>query len=260
MASLETEGKTVEEAVQSACEQLNVPREKLEIEVLNAGSTGIFGLMGSKKARVRATIKEEIPAPVRVNETVPGQSAAVLTTDSEGTGGEVEEIIAEAKSLTQGVLDRMGLEVTIQIRKEKESLHILIEGDKSGLLIGRRGQTLDALQYLISRMINRKGTGKIRVMLDSGDYRNRRQEYLEDLALKMAAKAKQTGKPVVISPLNAHDRRLVHLTLEKDKSIKTISRGEGPLKKIVIFSAKKEQGEESRPAEETYILEIDYRA
>ncbi|MEW6184270.1 MAG: RNA-binding cell elongation regulator Jag/EloR [Thermodesulfobacteriota bacterium] len=249
MASLETEGKTVEEAVQSACDQLNVPREKLEIEVLNAGSTGIFGLMGSKKARIRATIKEEIPAPAPAGETAPDPSAADLTTDPEGVGVEAEEIIAEAKSLTQGLLDRMGLEVSIQVRKEKESIHILINGDKSGLLIGRRGQTLDALQYLITRMINRKGLGKIRVVLDSGDYRNRRQEYLEDLALKMAAKAKQSGKPVVISPLNAHDRRLVHLILEKDKSIKTISRGEGPLKKIVIFSGKKEPTEETLPSE-----------
>jgi spoIIIJ-associated protein len=134
----------------------------------------------------------------------------------------------------------MGLEVTLQIRQERETLYIRIEGDKSGLLIGRRGQTLDALQYLLTRIINRKGPDKIKVVLDSGDYRNRRTKYLENLALKMAEKTKQNGKPVVISPLNAHDRRIIHLTLEKDKSLKTFSRGEGPMKKMIISLAKKD--------------------
>ncbi|OGP50186.1 MAG: hypothetical protein A2Y79_07710 [Deltaproteobacteria bacterium RBG_13_43_22] len=239
MASLETEGKSIEEAVETACIQLNVPKEQLEIEILNSGSIGIFGIMGSKKARIRATIKEE--KLELVSEPQPPTQVAPVSTPVS-----LPEIdwVAEAKTLTQDLLNLMGLEASLQIKKERETLHIKIEGDKSGLLIGRRGQNLDALQYLITRILNRKGPDKIKVVLDSGDYRSHRKSYLEDLALKMAEKSKKTGKPVVISPLNAHDRRIIHLILEKDKSLKTISRGEGQLKKIVIFGVK-----EDRPAE-----------
>ncbi len=152
-----------------------------------------------------------------------------------------DELIAEAKTLTQDILALMGLEATVSVQKEKETLHIKIEGEKSGLLIGRRGQTLDALQYISTRILNRKGLDKIKVVMDSGDYRIRRKQYLEELALKMAEKSKLTGKPVVISPLNAHDRRIVHLILEKDKTLKTVSRGEGQLKKMVISTVKRDR-------------------
>ncbi len=247
MASLETEGKSIEEAVEAACNQLNVPREKLEIEVLNSGSTGIFGIMGSKKARIRATVKEELLEIVPETQTPHSKSMS----DSLSVLPSEIDKVAEAKTLTQDLLKLMGLEATLQVEKEKETIHIKIEGDTSGLLIGRRGQNLDALQYLITRILNRKGPDKTKVVLDSGDYRSRRKSYLEEVALKMAAKAKLTGKPVVISPLNAHDRRIVHLTLEKDKSLKTISRGEGQLKKMVIFAVKKDRSEEPIPESET---------
>ncbi len=236
MASLEVEGKSVEEAVEAACSQLNVPKERLEIEVLTTGSTGIFGIVGSKKAKIRATVKEELvdlgPEPETQAHLEPETVTVPLSDD---------ELIAEAKTLTQDILALMGLEATISIQKEKETLHIKIEGEKSGLLIGRRGQTLDALQYISTRILNRKGLDKIKVVMDSGDYRIRRKQYLEELALKMAEKSKLTGKPVVISPLNAHDRRIVHLTLEKDKTLKTVSRGEGQLKKMVISTVKRDR-------------------
>jgi spoIIIJ-associated protein len=243
MASLEIEAKSIEEAIETACLQLDVPRENLEIEILNSGSTGIFGIVGSKKAKIRATVKEEsvepVPeAPVLLQEEpTPESSLPLPETD----------MVVEAQTVLLEILTRMGLETTLVVRKEKETLHIRIEGDKSGLLIGRRGQTLDALQYLITRILNRKGPDKTKVVLDSGDYRSRRKKYLEDLALKMAEKSKQTGKPVVISPLNAHDRRIIHLTLEKDKSLKTFSRGEGHLKKMIISGVKKEQPAEPEP-------------
>jgi spoIIIJ-associated protein len=235
MASLEIEAKSIEEAIETACNQLNVPKEQLEIEVLTSGSTGIFGIVGSKKARIRATVIEE---GIETASEEPAQLPA--DAPSEDSPLTQKEVITEAQSVLQNILTRMGLEVTLQIRQERETLYIRIEGDKSGLLIGRRGQTLDALQYLLTRIINRKGPDKIKVVLDSGDYRNRRTKYLENLALKMAEKTKQNGKPVVISPLNAHDRRIIHLTLEKDKSLKTFSRGEGPMKKMIISLAKKD--------------------
>jgi spoIIIJ-associated protein len=244
MASLEIEGKSIDEAIEAACSQLNVPKEKLEIEILTTGSTGIFGIVGSKKARIRATVKEEpvalIPEP-EIQALPEPEVQALPEPETVRASLSDDELIEEAKTLTQDILTLMGLEATISVQKEKETLQIRIEGEKSGLLIGRRGQTLDALQYLVTRILNRKGLDKIKVDMDSGDYRTRRTQYLEELALKMAEKSKQTGKPVVISPLNAHDRRIIHLTLEKEKNLKTVSRGEGQLKKMVISVVKKDR-------------------
>lgn len=242
MPSLEIEGKSIEEAVEAACVQLNVPREQLEIEILTSGSTGIFGIVGSKKARIRATAKEEAPEPVV--EPVP---LPVIPKVPESSSTSGMDLVEESKTITQDLLKLMGLEATVEARKEKDTLYVRIEGETSGLLIGRRGQTLDALQYLLTRVLNQRSASKIKLVLDSGDYRTRRRQYLEDLALKMAEKSKQTGKPVVISPLNAHDRRIIHLILEKDKSLKTISRGEGQLKKMVIAATKKERPAEPLP-------------
>jgi spoIIIJ-associated protein len=239
MESLEIEGKSIEEAIQAACNQLNVPKEQLDIQVLNSGSTGIFGLVGSKKAKIRATVKEAVPEPERLPESIPTISSE---SDSSAIPLPETDMIAEARSVTSAILNFMGLEAELEVEKERETLHIKIKGDEAGgILIGRRGETLDAFQYLITRILNRKTPEKIKVVLDSGDYRSRRKNYLETLALNMAEKSKQTGKPVVISPLNAHDRRIIHLILEKDKDLKTISRGEGHLKKIVVSAVKRDR-------------------
>jgi spoIIIJ-associated protein len=246
MASLEIEAKSIEEAIENACSQFNVTREQLTIEILNSGSTGIFGIVGSKKARIRATINEEPAEPVQAVSVEPSPEAP-------GEEGLLREKnpADEAHVALQNILTMMGLDVSLQIRQEKETLYIRIEGDKSGLLIGRRGQTLDALQYLLTRILNKRGSDKTKVVLDSGEYRNRRKKYLENLALKMAEKSKKTGKPVVISPLNAHDRRIIHLTLEKDKTLKTVSRGEGQMKKMIISGVKRELPPESPSEPET---------
>jgi spoIIIJ-associated protein len=216
MRSLEVEAKTVEEAIEMACSELNVSREKVEIEVLSSGSTGIFGIVGTKKAKIRATTKEESL-----------------------------DLAATAEKVTQDLIAFMGLEARLTARVEGNTVHIQFEGDKSSLLIGRRGQTLDALQYILTRILHRKFSEKVKIILDSGDYRDRRKRYLEDLAVKMAEKSKQTGKPVVLSPMNAHDRRIIHLALEKDKNLKTISRGDGLLKKIIISTIRKDRPTES---------------
>jgi spoIIIJ-associated protein len=230
MPSLEIEGKSVEEAIQAACQQLNVPKEKLDIQIINSGSTGIFGIVGSKKAKIKATLIEEVPEPV--SETESDTSIPLLTTD----------LLTETKRLTQEILTLMGLEFTLSAVKERDTIFIQIEGDEaSAVLIGRSGQTLDAVQYLLTRILTRKGLGKTKIVLDSGDYRSRRKDYLENLALKMAEKAKKTGRPVIINPLNAHDRRIIHLVLEKEKSLKAVSRGEGHLKKMVISLIKKDR-------------------
>ena len=223
MAVIEVEGKTVDEAIEAACRELNVPREKLEIEVLAAGSTGIFGIVGTKKAKIKAILREE-------KESKP-------------------EVARELQEVTQKILELMGLETALTIRQEGHTLSIVVEGDKSGMLIGRQGQTIDALQYLLSRIVTRLTPEKMKIVLDSGGYRQRQKKYLTGLALRMAEKAKKTGKPVVMGALNAHDRRIVHLALEKDKSLKTSSRGEGAMKKIIITAANANKKEKETPPE-----------
>ncbi|HMK66881.1 MAG TPA: RNA-binding cell elongation regulator Jag/EloR [Thermodesulfobacteriota bacterium] len=240
MPSLEIEGKSIEEAIQAACQQLNVPKEKLDIQIINSGSTGIFGIVGSKKAKIRATLIEE--APEKFSQTESDTLIPSSTTD----------FLAEAKMLTQEILGLMGLEFILSAVKERDTIYIQIEGDEaSSVLIGRSGQTLDAVQYLLTRILNRKGLGRTKIILDCGDYRSRRKNYLETLALKMAEKAKKTGKPAIINPLNAHDRRIIHLVLEKEKSLKAISRGEGHLKKMVISLIKKDRPQSPPTQSET---------
>jgi len=133
----------------------------------------------------------------------------------------------------------MGIEAHLEGRVDEDRLVVNIEGEKAGLLIGRRGQTLDALQYILNKMINKAEKRPVRVVLDAEDYRGRRRQSLEELAARMGEKAHRTGKPITISPMNAHDRRIVHLALKDDARVRTASRGEGEMKKIIIFPADK---------------------
>jgi spoIIIJ-associated protein len=225
MALLEVEGKTVEEAIEIACRELQVSRDKLQIEVLSAGSTGIFGIVGTKKAKIKAFLPEEKTEPALEQESIPRKNLEPR---------EQPDLSLEMETVTAKILELMGLETHLQVKTEGNTVTIVVEGDKSGLLIGRQGETIDALQYILSRVLSRLTPDKIKLVLDSGGYRERRKKYLSTLALRLAEKSKKTGKPVVMSPLNAHDRRIVHLALEKDKTLKTISRGEGAMKKIII--------------------------
>lgn len=241
MALLEVEGKTVEEAIEIACRELQVSRDKLEIEVLSAGSTGIFGIVGTKKARIKALLLEEKTEPVLEKESIPMK---ILEQ------GEKTDLALEMETIAGKILELMGLEAQLKVKTEGDTVTIVVEGDKSGLLIGRQGQTIDALQYILSRVLSRLTPDKIKLVLDSGGYRERREKYLSNLALRLAEKSKKTGKPVVMSPLNAHDRRIVHLALEKDKTLKTISRGEGAMKKIIISSTSRKAPAAEPPAQE----------
>jgi spoIIIJ-associated protein len=242
MVLLEVEGKTVEEAIEIACRELKVSRDKLEIEVLSAGSTGIFGIVGTKKAKIKALLLGEKAEPVLEEEPTP---IKILEP------GEKTDLAREMETIAGRILELMELEAQLKVKTEGNTITIVVEGEKSGLLIGRQGQTIDALQYILSRVLSRLTPGKIKLVLDSGGYRERRKKYLSTLALRLAEKSKKTGKPVVMSPLNAHDRRIVHVALEKDKSLKTISRGEGAMKKIIISSTnKKPPAAETPPPEE----------
>lgn len=223
MDTFEFEGKNTEEAIEHACRELDVPRDELEIEVLEPGSAGIFGLVGGRKARVRVRIvKEEAEEPA--------PPAEVPASD--------EEAVRVAKGTLEKILSLIPIEAAVDIAQEDGKIALKIQGDRSGILIGRKGRTLDAIQFLVNKIVTKALDRKVQVVIDSEDYRDRRKESLTQMALKMGEKVKRLKKPMATNPLNPHDRRIVHLALRDDAELDTKSRGEGVLKKVVILPKK----------------------
>jgi spoIIIJ-associated protein len=229
MVSHEFEGKTTEEAIQNASRQLNIPAEEMDIEIIEPGSAGIFGLVGSKKARIKVIIETEEDS----SKELPEEKEMSFEVTAAP-----EEDLEKAKEVLENILALMPVETTVAAERKNGNINLNIMGDKSGLLIGRKGKTLDALQFIVNRAINKKSDRRSRVIVDSENYRQRRKESLAQMALKMADKAKRIKKPVTTHLLNAHDRRVFHITLKYDQQLDVRSRGEGLLKKIVIIPKK----------------------
>lgn len=226
MEAYEFEGKTTEEAIENASQELNLPVEELQIDIIEPGSAGIFGLVGSKSAKIKVTVKNK--AHTEVGEEVSGEVSAEEGTDDE-TGLDL------AKEALENILALIPVETTVYADRIDGNIALSIEGDRSGLLIGRKGKTLDALQFIVNKIVNKTLGRKVRVVVDSEDYRQRRKESLTQMALRMGDKAKRMGKPVATNPLNPHERRIIHLTLKEDGNLNTKSKGEGLLKKVVII-------------------------
>jgi len=224
MNSVETEAKTTEEAIHKACQELGVSREDLEVEVLSNGSSGFLGL-GAKNAKIRATVKEKSAPPsseVRSPRAISDPQAAET-----------------AKKTLQDLLRLLEMEATVDLQEDSERILLDIKGDGSGLLIGRKGQTLDALEYLINKIVHKDAEDKKRIVVDTENYRLRREDSLVQLAQRLAEKAKRLGRPVTISPMSAHDRRIIHLALQDDKTLRTWSTGSGLYRKVIISPEKK---------------------
>jgi spoIIIJ-associated protein len=209
----EFEGKSTEEALENASRELDLPLEELNFDIIEPGSAGIFGLVGGKKAKIRITLEKQ-------EETFN------------------ENGVQLAQEALEKILELIPVETTVTAEQTDGKIALRIEGDKSGLLIGRRGKTLDALQYIVNKIVNKALEKKTYVVVDSENYRKRREESLTQLALKMGDKAKKIKKPVTTNLLNPHDRRIVHLTLKEDDRLDTKSRGDGLLKKVVIIPKK----------------------
>jgi len=151
------------------------------------------------------------------------------------------EEIEIAKDLTKGLLERMGVKTAeVEGVLREGNLCLEIRGDQDGVLIGKHGRTLESLQMLINRMVNKKLKNAVRVVLDIDDYRKRREDDMANIARRMGEKAKRTGHSLTVGPFNAHDRRIIHLTLKEDPSLRTESLGEGELKKVKIIPIEKE--------------------
>lgn len=215
MEFLEFEGKTTEEAIENAAAHFQLPPEELEIEIVSVGSPGIFGL-GGRKARIRAALPQEPE----------------------------DDLLPLAREILEQVLAKMQEPGTVTATQEEDRISLLIATADAGLLIGKQGQTLDALQYLVTKMLAKQTRRKVRVAIDVEAYRARHNEALALLAQKYGEKVKRSGRPITLNPMNPYDRRIVHMALQGDKNLKTISRGEGLYKKVVISPAKKKEGQE----------------
>ncbi len=209
-------GKNVDDAITKALVELGVTSDKLEYEVVEKGSNGILGI-GSKPAKISARVKEE--APVSVAESPE----------------DVEKVAVEFLSK---VFDAMKLTVKINVNITEEAVEIDLVGDDMGVLIGKRGQTLDSLQYLVSLIINKKSDKYLRVKLDTENYRERRKETLENLAKNIAFKVKRTKRAVSLEPMNPYERRVIHSALQNDRYVTTKSEGEEPYRHVVVMLKK----------------------
>jgi len=201
--------KSVEEAVNKALVELAIPSDQLEYEVVEKGSAGILGgLFGSKPAVIKARRKKTF--------------------------------LDEGEEFLQKVFKEMNMEVTIDMsyNKEEQTVDVVLTGDEMGVLIGKRGQTLDSLQHLVSLVINKNSEDYIRVKLDTENYRERRKETLEMLAKNIAYKVKRTRRSVALEPMNPYERRIIHSALQNDKYVYTKSEGEEPFRHVVVLLKK----------------------
>lgn len=203
MEYIEFSGKTVSEAITEACQKFSVTSEKLDYTIVDEGSSGFLGI-GSKPAVIKAAVKDS-----------------------------VEDL---AKNFLNDVFAAMNLTVVINVKydESEKTMDIDLSGDDMGVLIGKRGQTLDSLQYLVSLVVNKNKEDYIRVKVDTENYRERRKETLENLAKNIAYKVKRTRRPVSLEPMNPYERRIIHSALQNDKYVTTYSEGEEPYRKVVI--------------------------
>lgn len=249
MSSIEAVGKSTDEAIRLGLLQLSVERDDVEIEILEEGSHGFLGI-GSKPAKVRLTLKQAEPAPAAEEEVpaaVEADAAETAEVESEAaTANEMEEAVEaetftaeeaadKAKAFLQEVLEKMGLTVMIEkmIKTDKVVLHI--HGNNLGLLIGKHGQTLDALQYLTNLTANRGQENRHFIMLDVENYRKRREETLKQLAVRLAGRIKHSNDKVVLEPMNGYERKIIHVALQNVPHVRTESEGQDPYRHVVIY-------------------------
>ena len=206
MEYIEVSAKTVSEAITEACRKLGVTSDRLEYEVIEEGSNGFLGI-GSKPALIKAAEK-------------------------------IEQLSVEdsARIFLNNVFSAMNMTVVVDVKyDEKENaVDVELSGDEMGILIGKRGQTLDSLQYLVSLVVNKDSEDYIRVKVDTENYRQRRKETLENLAKNIAYKVKRTRRSVSLEPMNPYERRIIHSALQNDKYVSTHSEGEEPFRKVVV--------------------------
>lgn len=229
MKEITSTGQTVEEAVKKALEKLNVAEDDVEIQVIDEGKKGFFGIFGQKPATVYVKVKAKInfEADVSVEKDKTGSSAESKKENSDP--------VEEAEKFLEKVIKEMGIvNSAIDVRKEGKTIYFDIKGENLAVLIGKRGQTLNSLQYLTQLVANKSSEEYVKIILDAENYRERRNETLKQLAVKLADKAVKTNKEISLEPMPSFERKVIHSALMEDGRVQTYSIGTEPYRYIVI--------------------------
>lgn len=267
-------GKSVDEAVREALTELNINKEDANIQILDEGQKGFLGLIGSKDATVKVWPKEDENKNIlndifnedlekeksqdevldtynelkfenndNSNEISYEKTEDIISEEEKKTSieEENEEILSTAREFMTKILEILELENIIEMELEENTLHINVNGDENrlGILIGKRGVTLDSIQYILNLIVNKKSSRYIRVSLDSSGYREKRKETLTNLAEKMAKKVIKTGRSVRLEPMNSYERKIIHTALQDFEGVLTHSEGKDPFRKVVIQKERK---------------------
>ncbi|KRU26362.1 R3H domain-containing protein [Clostridium sporogenes] len=203
MKVIEMTGKTIEEAINHGLKELNTSKNKVEIKVIDEGSKGFLNFIGTRPAKIEMKLKKDYEKEVR--------------------------------DFLESILKSMDVEAKISIKEKKDVIKIDLSGPDMGIIIGYRGETLDSLQYLVSLVINKdQSCDYKRVILDTENYRDKREETLKKLARRLGHKVRETGRPVKLEPMNPYERRIIHSELQNNNYVETYSEGEEPFRKVVI--------------------------
>jgi len=212
MKELEIEGKTVEEAIKEGLRTLNCSRENAEIKILDEGSSGLFGLMGNKPAKVRISSEKNLLE-----------------------GIDLAKAQENAKKTIAEILKLMGISLTsAKTSVAEERIHVELTSPESSLIIGKNGQTLDALETILNLILSKNKPTRIKTDIDIENYRKRQEERLNELAHKAGEQARQTGKVFRLEPMSARERRIIHTALKASEDLETFSEGEGAVRKVVV--------------------------
>lgn len=293
----EFQGKTLDEAIETACDFYNLKRDRLEIEILKGGSTGIFGLVGAKKAKVKArpraaasteellngsdktdkkpakktapkkkpakkseprapkgekkADKQAVPGPIpgpiddeaspapkaapAPKQEAPARDRGMTQAEEDMAALDKDKVEAVVREVTTKLLTPIVGEPTLEISFDPDRVKVFIDDEEnSGLIIGREGQTLSSLQYLVNRLVSREMEASVRIQIDTGEYRERQDEKLRQIAAHLADKACRIGRTQSTKPLSSYHRRVVHLALQESEKVFTRSKGDGPMKRVLI--------------------------
>lgn len=265
------EAKTVDDAVEKVCKEYGVPKGALKHDVISYGASGIFGLVGFKKAKIKAYVPDKKDFPVdpghQHTETMNTPDSVVVEeekadTEEKQTGvmenketevsitpvteADIEQASQIGERLLNEIISRITDETSIETSVKKGIITFTVNGGNAGMLIGKKGQTLEAIQFIVEKAINKQSDKRHRILVDIEGYMENKISRLEGMALKTAEKVKRTGRPLSVGQMNSQDRKIVHLALKGDSEVRTQSMGEGYYRKLVVFpkgfSRKKRKG------------------
>jgi len=250
---VEFEAKTDKGAVEKACEELNITKGKLKYDIVSYGSSGIFGIVGVKKARIRVAVPNNFEEDQITTHSIPNNNSEESSDIKENKDNVNQSVCHNeavkydffdgdssklGKQALQKIIDEITTDSTVSVKTNSNRIIFNVKSDNPAVLIGKRGKTLESIQYIVDKIVNKHSKHRIHILIDIEDYLENRKVTLQRLSIKLSQKAKETRRPVTIGQMNAHDRRIVHLALKDDGDIRTQSLGDGLYRKLVIYPKK----------------------